>query len=63
MGSPFYIRAIGSQSLLYGALSRAGSYLDFLKDYGNIAEITKVDGITIPKYTGAITYKYMKEDK
>ena len=63
VGSPFYIRAIGSQSLLYGALSRAGSYLDFLKDYGNIAEITKVDGITIPKYTGAITYKYMKEDK
>lgn len=63
IGSPFYIRAIGSQSLLYGALSRVGSYLDIIKDGGNIANITKVDNITIPKYSGIITSEYLKEDK
>ena len=63
VGSPFYIRAIGSQSLLYGALTRAGSYLDIIRDYGNTAEVTKIDNITISKYSGSITYKYMKENK
>ena len=28
IGSPFYIKAIGSQSLLYGALTRAGSIIN-----------------------------------
>ena len=63
VGAPFYIRAIGSQSLLYGALTRAGSYLDIIREYGNTAEVTKVDDITISKYAGSITYEYMKEDK
>lgn len=63
VGSPFYIRTIGSQSLLYGALTRAGSYLDIIREYGNTAEVTKVDDITISKYAGSITYEYMKEDK
>ena len=63
IGSPFYIRAIGSQGLLYGALSRTGSYLDIVRDDGNIANITKVDNITIPKYSGVIKSEYLKEDK
>ena len=63
VGSPFHIRAIGSQSLLYGALTRAGSCLDIIREYGNTAEVTRVDDITIQKYAGSITYKYMKEDK
>lgn len=63
VGSPFYIRAIGSQDLLYGALTRAGSWLDAIREGGNTAEITKVDNITILKYAGSITYEYMKENK
>lgn len=63
IGSPFTIRAIGSQELLYGGLSRIGSILDIIKDGGNTANITKVDDITIPKYSGVISYKYLKENK
>lgn len=63
IGSPFVIRAIGSQSLLYGGLSRVGSILDVISEAGNTATITKVDNITIPKYSGVIDYEYLKEDK
>lgn len=63
IGSPFIIRAIGSQSLLYGGLSRVGSILDAISDAGNTATVTKVDNITIPKYSGVIDYEYLKEDK
>lgn len=63
IGSPFYIRAIGSQSRLYGALSRAGSILDAIADYGNRAEVTKVDNIVIHRYSGTLDYEYLKENK
>ena len=63
IGSPFYIRAIGSQNLLYGALSRVGSYLDAIRNDGNTATITKVDDITISKYSGVIKSEYLSEDK
>lgn len=63
VGSPFIIKAIGSQSLLYGGLSRVGSILDAISEAGNTATITKVNNITIPKYSGIINYKYLKEAK
>lgn len=63
IGSPFIIKAIGSKSLLYGALERAGSYLDIIRDAGNTAKVTKQDNITISKYSGVISYEYLKEDK
>lgn len=63
IGSPFYIKAIGSQSRLYGALKRAGSILDVIAEFGNKAEITKVDNIVISRYSGKLDYKYLKEDK
>lgn len=62
VGSPFTIKAIGSQNLLYGALERAGSYLDAIRDDGNTAEVTKVDNITISKYSGVISSEYLHED-
>lgn len=62
IGSPFCIKAIGSQNLLYGGLERAGSYIDFLRERGLGAEVTKVDDITISKYSGVINYEYLKED-
>ncbi len=63
IGSPFCIKAIGSQSLLYGALERAGSWLDEIRNGGNVAEVTKMDDIIISKYSGIISYEYLKEDK
>ena len=63
VGSPFTIRAIGPQELLYGSLRRAGSYLDLIRAGGNRADITKVDDITIARYAGVSDVKYLKEDK
>lgn len=63
IGSPFIIKAIGSKSLLYGALERAGSILDEIRYAGNTAKVTKQDNITISKYSGVIKYEYLKEDK
>lgn len=62
IGSPFTIKAIGSQSRLYGALRRAGSILDSISMYGNRAEVQKVDNIFISRYTGTLSYEYLKED-
>lgn len=63
IGSPFIIKAIGSKSLLYGALERAGSILDVIRDYGNTAKVTKKDNVTVSKYSGIISYEYLKENK
>ena len=42
------------------ALNRLGGYLDYLNDDGIVTSIKKLDNVTIPKYTGVITSKYMK---
>ena len=63
VGSPFCIKAIGSKNLLYGGLERAGSYMDYLRERGLVAEIKKVDDITIAKYSGVLSYDYLKEDE
>lgn len=60
VSSPFVIKAIGFPESLESALNRAGGFLDYLNDYGIITSIKKVDNVTIPKYTGVITSKYMK---
>lgn len=60
IGSPFKIKAIGSQSLLYGSLTRTGSYLDVIKEGGNIVEVKKVKDITISKFNGVIKTEYIK---
>ena len=63
IGSPFTIKAIGSKDLLYGALERAGSILDWIRDAGNTATVTKQDNITINRYAGVISHEYLHEDK
>ena len=61
VGSPFTIKAIGSQALLYGQITRIGSYLDAMIEDGVIVKnVIKSDHITINKYNGTITFKYMK---
>ena len=49
--------------MLYGALTRAGSIIDWIARYGNTATVTKSDNVTIAKYSGTLGYEYLKEDK
>ena len=62
MGAPFEIKAIGLPEQL-AALSRPGGYLEYLKRDTVGAELKKSNNITIPKYTGVITYKYAQNSK
>lgn len=59
VGAPFVIKAIGLPEQL-SALSRPGGYLEKLKDDSIGVELKKSNNITIPKYTGVITYEYAR---
>ena len=63
IGSPFTIKAIGgSQGLLYGQITRAGSYLELMSNRGvKVKEVKQLDDISISKYSGTISFKYIKE--
>ncbi len=61
-GAPFIIKAIGLPELLSG-LSRPGGYLQILKDATIEVDLKTSNKITIPKYSGVIAYKYMKNSK
>lgn len=63
IGSPFEIKAIGSQELLYGQLTRAGSYLELMSGDGVKISTKKQSGITIGKYTGILNFKYTNLQK
>lgn len=62
VGAPFEIKAIGLPEQL-AALSRQGGYLEILKEASVGVELKKSNHITIPKYTGVITYKYAQTVK
>lgn len=62
VGAPFEIKAIGLPEQL-AALSRQGGYLEILKNASVGVDFKKSNSITIPKYTGVITYKYMQTIK
>lgn len=59
VGAPFVIKAIGLPEQL-AALNRPGGYLERLKDDSIGVELKKSNNITIPKYTGSLTYNYAK---
>lgn len=62
VGAPFVIKAIGLPEQL-AALSRPGGYLEILKGATVGVDLKKSNSITIPKYTGVITYKYAQNSK
>ncbi len=62
VGAPFVIKAIGLPEQL-SALNRPGGYLELLKGYSIGVKLEKSNNITIPKYTGTITYEYAKNVK
>ncbi len=57
VGAPFVIKAIGLPEQL-AALDRQGGYLDILRGYSIGVNLERSDSITIPGYTGTITYEY-----
>ncbi len=57
VGAPFVIKAIGLPEQL-SALSRPGGYIQRLKEDSIEVDLKKSNNITIPKYTGVITYQY-----
>jgi uncharacterized protein YlxW (UPF0749 family) len=60
VSSPFIIKAIGNQELLYGALTRPGGYIQLLKDQTISTDVKKTNNLQIQKYDGTLTSKYMK---
>ncbi len=62
VGTPFEIKAIGLPEQL-AALSRPGGYLSKLEQYGIETELEKNNNITIPKYAGALNFKYAQTIK
>lgn len=63
ISSPFVVKAIGSQGLLLGSMTMAGGYLSLMENSGVIVNVKTVDDITIEKYNGFISYKYVKNSK
>lgn len=59
VGVPFEIKAIGLPEQLAG-LERPGGYLEALKEAGIQVKLERSNSITIPKYTGAITFQYAR---
>lgn len=57
--SPFTIKAIGFQESLAG-IDMLGSYAYRLRENGIVVTIKKMNKVEIPKYSGAISAKYMK---
>lgn len=62
IGSPYVIKAIGSSATLETSLNIPGGYLDRMRDDGVIVDVKKSDGLTVEKYTGVITTKYLEND-
>lgn len=64
IGSPCTIKAIGAQAMLYGSITRTGSYLDVMKERGvNVKSVSQEDEIHIAKYSGTVSYKYVQATK
>ena len=62
VSSPFVIKAIGSQTQLINTLSiKETGFIDYRTSQGKTVKLEKQRNIKIPKYTGEIEVRYMKE--
>ena len=62
VGAPFVIKAIGSTTQLYSALTIPGGYVELLKNSGVQVKIEQEekDKIVVPKYEGSYKYNFAK---
>lgn len=60
--SPTIISAIGNKASL-SAIERPGAYIEYMEEYGLTVTIEKVNSVTIPKYNGVLSTKYMEPKK
>ncbi len=63
VAAPFQIKAIGIPESLEETLKRPGGICDVLESYKISTDIKKQSNLTITKYTGVLSYKYLKEVK
>ncbi len=59
-GPPYVIKAVGNQNTLNSALTMRGGVGDSLKYWGIEMSIQKMQGITIPAYTGVFRQDFAK---
>ncbi len=59
LNSPFVINAIGNPESLF-ALDRNGGELEYIRNTGALAEVKKSDNVTVEKYTGTLSPKYIQ---
>ena len=63
ISSPYVVKAIGNQTYLVSTLSiKNTGFIDAHKSSGQSVKVEKQKNVTIPKYTGTLEIKYMKED-
>lgn len=60
VGTPFVIKAIGNQASLIGGITRSGGFLELLDYYGISTKVEKNSELSIGKYTGVLTHKYIQ---
>ena len=62
VGAPFVIKAIGSPTQLYSAMTIPGGYIELLKNAGVQVKVEQdeKEKIVIPKYEGTYKYNYAK---
>ena len=60
VASPFVIKAIGNSFVMNSSLARPGGTVELFNETGIITTIKTSDNISIPKYNGVISSKYMQ---
>ena len=58
ISSPFTIKAIGLPESL-ASIDRPGGYVEFIREYGIVFTMKKLNNVEIPKYSGVISAKNM----
>lgn len=62
VGSPFIIKAIGNPEMLYGGIDRPGGYIEVYMS--NTSVVTKkTNNISIKKFNGALSSKYLLKEE
>jgi uncharacterized protein YlxW (UPF0749 family) len=61
IATPFEIKAIGDPSTLEAALMIKGGVSDYLKSWGINLTVKKEDKVDVPRYAGAVSFKYAQQ--